>query len=65
MVEIDGTYASSMSADTTPRPGWALLGAIVKTGGHPYFFKITGPAATVHGARAAFTTLIESIRPSE
>jgi len=65
VVEIEGTYASAMSADTTPRPGWALLGAIVKTGGHPYFFKITGPAATVHGARGAFTTLIESIRPNE
>ena len=65
VVELEGTYGSAMSADTKPRPGWALLGAIVRTRGQPYFFKMTGPAATVHGARAAFTSLVDSVHPAE
>ena len=64
VVELEGTYGSAMSADTKPRPGWALLGAIVRTRGQPYFFKMTGPAATVHGARAAFTSLVDSVHPA-
>jgi len=65
VVEIEGTYASGMASDTKPRPGWALLAAIVKTPGLPYFFKMTGPASTVHGAHSAFTTLVESIQPTD
>jgi hypothetical protein len=65
VVEIEGAYTSAMHPDTPPRPGWALLGAIVGTRGQPYFFKMTGPAATVHGARGAFAKLVESLRPTD
>jgi hypothetical protein len=64
VVEIEGAYASAMHPET-PRPGWALLGAIVKTRGQPYFFKMTGPAATVRAARAGFSSLIESLRSTD
>jgi hypothetical protein len=67
IVEVSGTFTGgSMTPGTTetPRRGWALLGAIVETPGSPYFFKITGEAATVHGARASLVALLESITPA-
>jgi hypothetical protein len=65
VVEIEGSYANAMRPDTQPRAGWALLGAIVQSGGQPYFFKMTGPAATVHAARGAFDKLIASIQATD
>jgi hypothetical protein len=64
VVELEGTYASAMSGDSKARPGWALLGAIVRSQGQPYFFKMTGPANTVHAARASFAALVDSIQPT-
>jgi len=64
VVEIEGTYTNGMDPGAKPRPGWALLAAIVQTAGLPYFFKMTGPAATVHAARGAFTTMIDGIHPT-
>jgi hypothetical protein len=65
LVEIEGTYTSTMDPSAGPRPGWALLAAIVRSPGQPYFFKMIGPAATVHGARTSFAKLVESIQPAE
>jgi hypothetical protein len=61
VVEIEGTYTNGMAPGAKAQTGWALLAAIVKTPGMPYFFKMTGPAATVHAARATFTAMIEGI----
>lgn len=44
-----------------PRENQALLGAIVESSGGPWFFKITGPAATVTAARPAFDAMIQSM----
>jgi hypothetical protein len=67
IVEVAGTFTGGSmmpGAPSTPRKGWALLGAIVETPGSPYFFKLTGDAKTVHAARGAFASLIKSIKPS-
>jgi hypothetical protein len=61
VVELEGIYTNGMSPGAKPQPGWALLAAIVKTPGMPYFFKMTGPAATVRAARTAFTAMIDGI----
>jgi hypothetical protein len=63
VVEIDGTYTNGMDPSSKPKTGWALLAAIVKTPGMPYFFKMTGPAGTVHGAKAVFTAMIDGLQP--
>jgi hypothetical protein len=67
VVELSGTYqAAGMmpgAAPAAPRPGWALLAAIVETSGSPYFFKMVGPAANVKAAHASFDVLIGSISP--
>ena len=61
VVEVSGTYQGGMGAATAPHPGWALLAAIVAAPDEPYFFKLTGPAATVHAARPAFDARIDGL----
>jgi len=41
---------------------YALLGAIVETPGGPWFFKMTGPRATVEAARRGFDDLVDSFQ---
>ena len=67
IVEVTGTYLGSgmvAGAPPTPHPRWSLLAAIVETSGSPYFFKLVGPEATVHAARAGFDSLVNSCTPS-
>jgi hypothetical protein len=64
LVEIpSGTYASGMpGGPTQPKAEYAMLGAIVEAPGGNWFFKLTGPKATVARARRDFTALIDSIK---
>lgn len=65
-VEAAGTYqAGSMMGmgQGTPKPGWALLGAIASGPDANWFFKLTGPAATVETHRDDFDAMIQSLRP--
>jgi hypothetical protein len=67
VVEVEGTFLSgSMMAGSagTPKPGWMLLGAVIEAAGTPYFFKVTGPKATISAARTSFDAWIASITPS-
>jgi hypothetical protein len=67
IVEVTGTYLGAgamMGGAPTPHPHWTLLAAIVENAGSPYFFKLTGPQATVRAAHAAFERLVDSITPS-
>jgi len=64
IVTVSGTYqGGGMMAGgaATSHPKWALLAAIAETSGTPYFFKLTGPLATVKAARPAFDAMIDSL----
>ena len=66
IVEVSGRYlggAVMPTADSPPREGWSLLGAVVETSGSPYFFKMTGPTGSVKSARSAFMALVDSVGP--
>lgn len=65
VVEIPrGTFASGMpGAPAVPKPDYALLGAIVESPSGSYFFKLTGPSATVANQRDRFHGLLDSVRP--
>jgi hypothetical protein len=65
IVAIEGTYQSGMGTDSSPHTGWAMLAAIVRTPGLPYFFKLTGPAATVRAARAPFDGMLEGVQSAD
>ncbi len=65
IVDVSGTFAGGgmmPSAPAGPKKGWSLLGAIVETGDSSYFFKMTGPTATVHSADKSFREMIDSIK---
>lgn len=64
--EIAGNYTGMVMKGqvTKPKESYALLAAIVeKSGGDPWFFKLTGPEKTVTAARADFESLANSFRP--
>lgn len=64
IVEVSGSYLGGgmmPSPDAPARKGWSLLGAVVETSGSPYFFKMTGPTASVKAARGAFMALLDSV----
>jgi len=46
------------------KPGYMLLGAIVEGPDANWFFKCTGPAATMKANRADFDAMIASVRTS-
>jgi hypothetical protein len=61
IVEVKGAYSGGMGKESSPQPGWAMIGAIVPSAGMPYFFKLTGPAKSVLAARGEFDALIGSL----
>lgn len=64
IVETAGAYqAGSMTGGAVEsKPGYALLGAIAQGPDANWFFKLTGPQATVDAQRAAFQAMVSSIR---
>jgi hypothetical protein len=63
-VFVEGTYAPSpmMGGDPQPpRSGQKLMGAIVEGPDANWFFKCTGPAATMDANRKAFDTMLASV----
>ena len=64
-LDVRGTFqAASMgsSDDATPRAKWSLKAAVVEMAQGSYFFKLTGPTASVHAARGDFEALVDSVR---
>ena len=63
LVEVTGTYAGGMGSPTgTERPNYMLLGAIAQGPDANWFFRATGPHATLEAQRAAFDGLVRSIK---
>lgn len=68
-VEIEGTFTGGGmmpggGAAAASHAGWVMLAAIVESKGQPYFFKVVGPAATVHAAEKSFDAMIDGLTPS-
>jgi len=64
VVETQGTFMAGSGIGMTPepRPGQALLGAVVEGPDAYWFFRLIGPEATVAAEREAFDTLLHSVR---
>ena len=64
VIETSGTYlAGSMTGGQVERkPSWALLGAVVEGPDANWYFKFTGPKATVDAQHAAFDGLLKSLK---
>ena len=63
-IDVTGTLKpSSMGmGPAKEQPGSRLLGAVVEGPGGPWFFKATGPDATLANQRDAFLTMLKSVR---
>jgi hypothetical protein len=64
-VEVAGTYlggGAMMGGPAEPKPDYMLLGAVAEGPDANWFFKFTGPAKTVEAQRAAFGTLLKSLK---
>lgn len=57
-----GTMVAPGAPAPPPREDWGMLGAIVETDQGPWFFKMTGPRATINAARARFDDLVGSFQ---
>ena len=61
-VEVDGTLkAGTMGGPAEAQPGSTLLGAVVEGPGGPWFFKATGPEATLEAERDAFLGMLRDL----
>jgi hypothetical protein len=68
LVEVTGTYDGGMTMSARPaerREGYMLLGGIALGPDAPWFFKMTGPEATVLAQRDEFAEMMKSIRLDE
>jgi hypothetical protein len=64
LVEVTGTYDGGMTMTDAPaerKPGYMLLGAIAEGPDAPWFFKFTGPEATVRARRGEFLQMMKSL----
>ena len=63
LVEVTGTYKEgTMGGAAQMKPNFMLLGAIAEGPDANWFFKFTGPEATVREQRGAFDGMVQSIR---
>ncbi len=64
MVEVAGTYVGGMGGTPSgpERPNQMLLGAIAKGPDANWFFRATGPKATMEAQRQAFDDMIRSLK---
>lgn len=63
-IDARGTLLPSTmgSGPSSPQSGFRLLGAVVEGEGGPWFFKITGPEATLGHEREAFLAMLHAVR---
>jgi hypothetical protein len=60
-VQAEGTYKSGMpGGPSTPKPGYALIGAILESDNGDVFVRMTGPKELVKSAVVEFKKMIES-----
>ena len=64
LVEVVGTYVGGMGGGPVgpERPKYMLLGAIAEGPDAKWFFRATGPQATLEAHRAAFYRMIRSLK---
>ncbi len=64
-VEVGGTLKASQMGmgPSTDQANARLFGAVVEGPGGPWFFKATGPDATLAAQREAFVAMLKSVRP--
>jgi len=66
LIDIQGTFnpgGMGMGAAPEPMDGYRMLGAVVESPVGAFFFKLTGPQATLEHWNEAFEQYIDSMQP--
>jgi hypothetical protein len=64
-IDVSGTLVpTGMGGPSEPAPDSKLVGAVIEGEGGPWFFKATGPAATLAAAREEFLAMLRTARPA-
>jgi hypothetical protein len=63
-VDVAGSYqpAQMGGASADVKSGWRLLAAVIEGPGGPWFWRLTGPDATVKAAKPQFEALLSSLQ---
>jgi hypothetical protein len=64
-VDLSGTYkpAAMGGGPAAEKPNYRMLAAVVEGEGGPWFFRATGPKATIQNAQADFAEMLMSLEP--
>jgi len=64
IVDVNGIYLSGtgMMTETKAMPNFRMLAAVAETSAGPWFFKLTGPAATIARWEPSFQSFIDTIQ---
>ena len=64
-LDLPGTYkpmaAAGHGEESTPRPGYRMLAAVIEGNGGTWFLRVIGPDATVKAAKPAFDALLAGV----
>jgi hypothetical protein len=63
LVDISGTYDGGMGPTQQPLTGYRMLGGIVQSPKGAFYFKLTGPEATVALWSTSFDRYLDSVQP--
>lgn len=65
MIDVTGRYTATAMGPGAPAPApkdnFRMLGAVVETPAGPFYFRLTGPAATIASQEDAFMKLLQSL----
>lgn len=64
LLDVSGRYAPGMmpgAPAVDPKDDYRMFAAVIETPGGPWFFKATGPSATMEAQSAAFRALLEGM----
>ena len=63
VIDVLGTYDSSSMTikESSKKPNFRMLAAVVETPAGSYFFKLTGPQKTVEAARSAYFAMLDTV----
>ena len=65
LVDVSGTYNAAsgpMLAEKRSKPNFRMIAAVAEAAGGPWFFKLTGPAATIAKWEREFQKFLDTIR---
>ncbi len=67
-IAVAGTYDSGMATgpfqqQSQPQTGYKMIATVIEGDGGPWFFKLTGPEATVNGCSEAYYAMLQTVKP--